>query len=129
MTKFSKQQAIDLHRKAHEAGMAAMAKVTPTPMAWGKPSTPLGTDLAVVQGVSYEGPCGFASVRFPANTSFARESIKAGVAKKAQHGPGAYVWVREGGQSYEKKSAYAGAYAAVLREAGVAKVYAESRMD
>ena len=41
---------------------------------------------------------------------------------------GLSVWVSEGGQSMERKEAYARAYADVLRAAGI-EAYAGSRMD
>lgn len=125
----SMQEALDLRQRAHEAGMAALAATTPTPMVWGKPSTPLGTDVAVPLGVSYEGACGFAWVKVPGNTSFAKHMRAAGYGRTDSYAGGTNLWVREGGQSYERKMAYAEAFAGVLREAGLQKVYAQGRMD
>jgi hypothetical protein len=41
---------------------------------------------------------------------------------------GLMIWVSEGNQSYDRKRAYAEAYARVLNEAGI-KAYANSRLD
>jgi hypothetical protein len=84
-------------------------------------------DLRKPHSVDYEGACGYASIRFKGNTAFGRAMKAAGLARKSATG-GLYVWVREGGQSLERKEAYAQAYAGVLTAAGVSCWY-ESRMD
>lgn len=126
--RFTEQEARALHQRAHAAGRAAGEAAVPTPMVWGRPSTPFGTDVAEVKGIHMEGPCGFAWVHLPkATSSFARRMIAAGLARKA-YGGGANIWVRGHEQSMERKEAHAQAYAAVLREAGIT-CYVESRMD
>ena len=128
MSKFTAQSVVALHSKAHAAGMAAGGAHTPRPMGvvaadiFGKPLP--GAHVEVVES----GVCGFAWVTFPGNTSFGRAMKAAGLARKRYEG-GLCVWVGEFGQSMERKEAYARAYAAVLREAGIADAYAGSRMD
>lgn len=106
--------------KAHEAGVAAAVGCRPTAMIVSEPSS----------GKSWfvgEGACGFAWVNFAGNTAFGRWAKKAGIAKPA-YGGGLQVWVSEFGQSVDRKSAYAGAYAKVLNEAGIS-AYSGSRLD
>jgi hypothetical protein len=110
--------------RAESAGLAAGEAVAPRPM-------------VVVGGVPggeqkkyfvSEGVCGFAWITIrPGNSAFARYLKKVGKASKA-YGGGVQVWVGQFNQSMQRKEAYANAYAAVLREAGV-NAYAGSRMD
>ena len=74
-----------------------------------------------------EGPCGFAWVQIKGNTSFGRWAKKSGLASSA-YPKGLMFWVSYGGQSMERKEAYARAFAAVLRENNI-EAYADSRMD
>jgi len=126
----TRQEALDLRQQAHEAGLAAMQAATPTPILWGSPSTPLGSDVDLTNphSVSTEGVCGFAWVKVKGQTSFARHMRDAGFGRTDSYAGGTNLWVREGGQSLERKEAYANAFAAVLNEAGVS-AYAYSRMD
>lgn len=128
-TTFTEASVRALHAEAHAAGMAALEACTPTPMLWGSPTHPLGSnvDLSKPHSLDLDGPCGFASVRFKGNTAFGRAMKRAGLAKSSATG-GLYVWVREGGQSLERKEAYAHSYSAVLNAAG-ASTWVESRMD
>lgn len=71
--------------------------------------------------------CGFAEIRFPGNKPFGRWAKKAGLAKKA-YPKGLHIWVSEFGQSYDKKKAYAEAFAEVLQLHGI-DAYATSRPD
>ena len=106
--------------KAHEAGLDAGFASRPTPM--------VVTDQVRNQSwLVDEGACGFAWINFKGNTAFGRWAKKAGVARPA-YGGGLQVWVREFGQSVDRKSAYAGAYAQVLKDAGI-DAYAGSRLD
>lgn len=108
-----------LVQRAMDAGVAAGAAVTPEPM------------TVVGGGETYhvpEGLCGFAWVVVsPATTRFAKRL-------KTRHGwrkhwrSGVSYWVSLFDQSYERKKAYAEAFARVLREAGVQAV-AGSRLD
>jgi len=84
-----------------------------------------------------EGPCGFAWVEFKGNTKFAR-AVKRIFEGKDRNGlvsygnaypTGKQLWITAFGQSYDRKSAMAGAIARVLRERGYADVWAGGRLD
>jgi hypothetical protein len=113
----------NLVKSAHEAGMAALEAACPTPMivTGGVPGEPPKTWYVE------EGACGFAWVEFAGSTSFGRWAKKTGLASKA-YPKGLMIWVSEGGQSIDRKEAYASAFAKVLNEAGI-KAYANSRLD
>ncbi len=80
--------------------------------------------------------CGFAWVNFkPATTRFVRWLKKQGIADKAYQG-GANMWVSKFGQSYDRKLAYAHAFAKIIQEELVEtghepalKVYGAGRLD
>jgi hypothetical protein len=104
-----------LYSEADAAGLAAA--IVPEPM--------------IVEG--YEdspvmaGPCGFAWINVPGNSAFGRYAKRRGHNKG--YPQGINIWVSGFGQSYERKMAYAQAFAAVLREHGVEKAYASGRLD
>ena len=105
---------------AHAAGMAAGRECRPIAMvvcdAGGEP-------LEMVD----DGACGFAWITFAGNTAFGKWAKKEGIARP--HYPsGLCVWVSDFGQSVDRKAAYAGAYAQVLRNSGI-DCYADSRLD
>ncbi len=109
---------------ADKAGMKAAEECNP--------------QMIEIVGHSYEPfpICGFAWVNFkPATTRFVRWLKKQGIASKAYQG-GASMWVSKFGQSYDRKNAYAIAFAQVIRQELVEtghepalKVYAGSRLD
>ncbi len=118
-----------LHAQAHAAGHAAATGIRPRPMIVGSPTTPFGNDIDYSKTTYYcdEGTCGFAWISFPANKPFGRWAQKN--IKVSKHYPsGICIWVSDYGQSLERKSAYAQAYAKVLREAGI-EAHAGDRMD
>lgn len=135
------ERMIDLYHHAVKAGKEAMGKCTPTPMIVSQhqnmldDNSPVEKEYYVPQGV-----CGFAWVNVKAKgkgLTFINALKKEGLAtKKLTHAPfrkdhyyGGYThWVREGGQSYEIKCAYAYAFAEVLHEAGL-PCHAMSRLD
>ncbi len=123
MTDFS-----DLVKKAEAAGMAALEAAKPVPIIVGEAD---GFSDRFKPGAKLyyepEGACGFAWVWFKGNTPFGRWMKKAGKAS-AGYPTGLQVWVSAGGQSIARKEAYAVAYAAVLKEAGIT-AYAGSRLD
>ena len=105
---------------AHAAGIKAGRECQPIPMivcgSTGKP----------IECVD-DGACGFAWIAFAGNTAFGRWAKKQGLA--GSHYPsGLCIWVSEFGQSVERKSAFADAYAQVLRNAGI-DAYSGSRLD
>jgi len=114
--------------EAHEAGMAAGSAKVATPMTLVESDlfdNPIGKTYYVP-----EGPCGFAWVvtHEHGNGKFVKYLKSAGGGDK-YYGGGYYVkWVREFGQSIEKKESYADAYAAVLKGYGI-KAYSGSRLD
>ena len=120
----------ELFDKAHVNGMIAGNSCIPTPMIVGTPTTPLGNDIDTTKKV-YKvdgGVCGFAWVHFAGNTSFGRWAKKKGLARKDWPN-GLAISCHEFGQSMTKKSAYARAFAKILRDEGNIKAYAMSRID
>jgi hypothetical protein len=118
-----------LYARAHAAGMAAGEAARPTPMVVTEHRNPLDDSSPVIRTYApvMSGVCGFAWVTVrPATSSFARY-LKARGHRRGYEG-GIQIWVGEFGQSMERKEAYARAFAAVLREAGIT-AYAASRMD
>ena len=112
-----------LYKRAHVAGMAAGTAAQPTAMVVTEQRT--GEQWHVA-----DGACGFAWVTVhPATCSFARWYAKTHPGSRKAYGGGLTVtWVHDFGQSMERKSAYASAFADVLSAAGI-KAYAGSRMD
>lgn len=114
---------------AEEAGMKALAAKVPTPMVVGTPTTLFGSTLDRSKPMYYEagGVCGFAWIKIKGNTAFGRYIRKAGKARPG-YPSGLEINVTAGGQSMERKEAYAQAYAKVLNDNGI-WAYADSRMD
>lgn len=114
--------------KAKEAGLAAVAALTVVPMVVQERKSPLNDKSPVVQEyVVADGVCGFAGIAFAGNTAWAKYA-KQYLGARQGYPKGLYIAVHEFNQSLQKKEAYASAFAAVLREAGI-KAYMESRMD
>jgi hypothetical protein len=110
-----------LSQRAYEAGIKAGTECRPVPMAV---IDQLRGELWRID----DGACGFAWVTVrPANCAFANWAKKAGLMRSA-YGGGVQYWVSEFGQSEERKSAFAGAYARILCEAGI-NASAGSRLD
>lgn len=114
------QRFRELVAAAHAAGTRAGVACKPTPM------TVIG-----MRGERYrveDGPCGFASIHFKGNTAFGRWAKREGLAKRDSYRGGLYVWVNDFGQSYERKRAYANAFADVLIAGGIA-AFTHARLD
>lgn len=135
MTKVAEYQA--LYDRAHAAGVAALEAAKAVPMIVGTPVNMLdslmggdggGFDQTKPTYYVEGGVCGFAAIVLPGTTGFARWAKKTGKVT-AHYGGGMAFRVRAGGQSLQRKEAYAGAFAGVLREAGIEKVHVWSRMD
>jgi hypothetical protein len=94
------------------------------------PPTMYVTDRAgrIVEEVT-EGVCGFAWVNVkPGNSAFARYLKETNVARKDSYYGGVTVWVSHFNQSYERKMAYARAFAGVLQQHGI-NAHAMGRLD
>jgi len=115
MSKATDIKNLILFNEARIAGLEAMQKVTPEPMAVhdgaGK--------VWIVEG----GPCGFASIRYDGRSSFGKW-----MKTRPEGRYGAAYHVFEGGQSYTRKTAYAAAFCRVQNANGVDATW-ESRLD
>ena len=129
--KFSEAEARALFARAQEAGRIAADATTPQPMYVVQRQNPLDDNSPIVKAYApvMSGVCGFAwTIIKPGNGSFARHLKSLGLARPSDYYGGVMVSASEYGQSYEKKSAHAAAFAAVLKEAGI-RAYAMSRLD
>jgi len=130
-----------LVRKAMRAGTEALQAAMPTPMVVSQHANPLNDNSPVVQEWYVgEGMCGFAWIKVgPATTRFSHWLVKNGQRLGLSVGNAYYgglqISVRGGGQSVERKEAYAHAFAKVL-EAGLKSldpktihIYTQSRLD
>jgi hypothetical protein len=117
-----------LRERAHEAGMAAGLAARPAPMVVVQHENPFDETSPIVRQYApiMDGVCGFAWVNVKGNTAFGRYLRKQGYT--TAYGGGYNIRCHEFGQSYERKYAYAAAYAGVLKEAGIA-AYPEGRLD
>lgn len=123
---------------AIEAGMEALNNKIPTPMIVEQHANVMDDKSPVTQAWKVDGGvCGFADIRFKANTTPNRKFL-AGLKKAGlvgEHGTwsksyqGGYsYWVSQGGQSLERKEAFAYAFEKVLEANGIS-AYVSSRMD
>lgn len=123
---------------AIEAGMDALNKAKPTPMIVQQHANMMDDNSPVVESWKIEGGvCGFAEIRFKANNTPNRKFL-AGLKKAGLVGEhnvwgksyqGGYTyWVSQGGQSLERKEAFAHAFRKVLENNGI-QAYVTSRMD
>jgi len=126
--KLGKRECARIYKEAYAAGLKAGKEV-------GVPKFIVGDAIGLSNEIDYskktyvlEGLCGFAWVNVsPARGAFVNylKSIDAG--HKGYYG-GYEIWVREFGQSVDRKSAFAGAFAGVLRKYGI-NASAGSRLD
>ena len=120
-----------LYEKAHQAGLAAGNAAQPVPMVVGTPTTLFGHDIDYTKKTYYvsDGVCGFAWVAVrPRNAPFAKWLVANDKGRSSEYDRAILVWVREFGQSLERKCQYAAAFAAVIAEAGI-RCHADSRID
>lgn len=117
VNRYAKYQ--EIIKEAYKAGIEAGKNARPIPM------------YVIDQGIPIDriddGACGFAWIAFPGNTSFGKWAKKQGLAR-SHYPSGLCVWVSEFGQSVDRKEAFAGAYAKVLKNNGI-DAYAGSRLD
>ena len=126
------RQFADILALAKAKGRHAAETCVPEPMIVVQHKNPWDMNSEIVKQYApvMDGVCGFAWITIkPANCAFAnfikkREDVQS---HKGYYG-GLEIWVGDYGQSMERKAAYAGAFAAVLRENGI-NARAESRMD
>ena len=121
-----------IHEECHAAGMIAGKAVRSNPMIVGEPTTLFGNEIDYTKRtyVLDDGPCGYAWVNIhPGNCKVANQYKKMGLARPA-YGGGVQMWVSEFGQSVDRKTAYANAYADKLRAVtGHEQIYGGSRLD
>lgn len=128
--KITKTLAKQIFAEAHQAGLAAGYAKVPTPMIVGQPTTPLGDDIDFTKQTYFvpQGVCGFAWITVkPARGAFVEYAKSINAGHKGYYG-GYEIWVREFGQSYEQKIAYAGAFAQILESYGIT-AYSGGRLD
>lgn len=123
-------QCRDLIAKAHAAGMAAGEAATPTPMVVYQREHPLDdtSRITKVYAPVMSGVCGFAWVTIRPGTSSLARYVRTLRNGGTSYYGGTDYRVHAFGQSYERKMAYARAFAAVLEEAGF-NAYAGGRLD
>jgi len=119
----------EIFQQAIIQGEAAGAAIVPEPMTVIGTENPLDDNARVVAKYHVpEGVCGFAWVKVtPGNCPFANWLKKNDLARKSYNG-GVDIWVSYGGQSYERKTAYARAMADTLKQFGI-NCYASGRLD
>jgi hypothetical protein len=125
----TENQCHDIYVEAYEAGLNA-GKDADTP------KFIIGDAIGLSDEIDFskktyilDGLCGFAWVKIsPARGAFVNYLKSRGVGNKAYYGGGYDIWVREFGQSVDRKAAFAGAFAEVLNKHGIT-AYAESRLD
>jgi hypothetical protein len=125
----TKTQCKKIYSEAYEAGLLA-GKDTDTPkFVVGSPTTPLGSDIDFKKKTYIlDGLCGFAWVNIsPARGAFVNWLKAQGIGSKGYYG-GYEIWVREFGQSVDRKYAFAQAFAEVLGKYGI-EASAGSRLD
>ena len=124
-----KRECARIYKEAYEAGLLAGKDADTPKFVVGSPTTALGSDIDFSKKTYIlDGLCGFAWVNIsPARGAFVTylKSIDAG--HKGYYG-GYEIWVREFGQSVDRKYAFAQAFAEVLGRYGI-EASAGSRLD
>ena len=125
MTIYANEIPATVYADAHAQGVKAGNACSPTPMIVGTPTTPLGNDIDYEKDVHYvsDGACGFAWVNIkPARGKFVKFLKDNNIGRKDSYYGGYTVWVSGFGQSLDRKTAYAQAFASVLKENGITAV-------
>jgi len=124
----TKTECKKIYAEAYEAGLLA-GKDADTP------KFVVGDAIGLSDKIDYskktyilDGLCGFAWVTIsPARGAFVNWLKTQGIGSKGYYG-GYEIWVREFGQSVDRKSAFAEAFAEVLNKYGIT-AYTGSRLD
>jgi len=130
----STKTAIDygaIFDEADRAGVLAGTGAIPTPMVVGEAKGLFSNEFAEGAKKYFvaDGVCGFAWVNIkPARGGFVTWLKKSGIGRLDSYYGGWTIWVHDFGQSYERKMAYAGAFAEVLRKHGIT-AHANGRLD
>jgi len=112
----------DVYQLARITGLQSGEYFEPTPM--------IVVDDIGQEYIIEEGLCGFAWINIkPGNSQFANWLKANDHATKDSYYGGVTVWVSEFNQSMERKIKYARAFAKVLSDNGLERVYVGSRMD
>jgi len=114
-----------LYQAAHAAGLDAGKSAMPIPMVFegGVPGQKKTT--YVVE----DGPCGLVTIKLHSASNFAKFLIANKIAKKGFDWRVANIFVYDFGQSLVRQEAYADAFVAVLKNAGIEKVFVSSHID
>lgn len=131
-------EAVKIMKDAIDAGEKALKACEPTPMVVEQHASVMDDNSPVEKSwVVDGGVCGFSWIRFKANTTPNRKFLNGlksagmvgehGTWGKAYQG-GYQYWVSVGGQSMQRKEAFAHAFANVLKDNGIT-AYVGSRMD
>jgi len=128
MATWSTKKCEEVFAAASAAGMEAAEK-TKVPEIGIVETDVFGNPKPGGKSYTIPGLCGFAWVTIrPANIKFAKW-LKANKGGFAAYGGGFQFPIHEFGQSVDLKAAYAGAFAGVLSDFGLSRVYADSRLD
>jgi len=112
-----KERWAALYEAADARGREAAKNTVPKPM------------KIVGAPIAMEGMCGYACIRLPGTSSFARWLRAEGIADKAYGRPGVEVPAVRLSQSVDRAESYANAFARVLWLNGIDNVTTESRLD
>ena len=128
----------EVFRNAHVAGFRAAQNCVPEPMIVVQHENPWDSSSAITKVYEpvMDGVCGFAWINIkPGNSQFAnwlKKSAEAGTihlnVHKSYYG-GIDLWVGDFGQSYERKRAYANAFAKVIVDELGVKAHSMGRLD
>jgi len=124
----TKTQCRNIYREAYEAGLNA-GKDADTPKFIVGDAIGLSNEIDFSKKTYIlDGLCGFAWVNIsPARGAFVNWLKAQGIGSKGYYG-GYEIWVREFGQSVDRKAAFASAFAEVLNKYGI-NAYGQSRLD
>lgn len=100
-----------IYDAAHEAGYTAGKRAIPNSKFLAQPN---GAKL----WIEPRGECGMAWIAFSGNTPWSKWCNEQGICDN-DHPRGKRIWVHHFGQSYERKLAYAKAFAQTLKDNGI----------